>query len=182
MLKKIDKAYESFINWLRKIFFKIFKPETALGKIIDKLISKEIISYLIFGVLTTLVNFVTYSLLIKLVFNGNPSDSQITISNGIAWVVAVIFAFFTNKLLVFESKSFEAKLFIKEFISFVGARVITGLMETFFPTWLIKLGLDQTIFGVKGLLAKIVVAIVVIILNYIFSKLIAFKNKSEKNN
>lgn len=180
MLKKIDKAYEGIINFFRKIFFKIFKPETALGKIIDKLVTKEVVSYLIFGVLTTVVNMVTYSVLTVAAFNNAPTDAQVTLSNGIAWCVAVIFAFFTNKLFVFESKSFRPSVFVKEFIAFVGSRIVTGLMETFFPTWLMKAGLDQTLFGVKGLLAKVVVAVVVIILNYIFSKLIAFRKKDNE--
>lgn len=181
MEEKKPGFYDKAVTGLRNILFKIFKPDTALGKIIDKLVTKEIISYLFFGVMTTLVNFVTYSLLVKLVFNGDPSDTQVTISNAVAWCAAVIFAFFTNKLLVFESKSFKPLVFIKEFTSFVGARIVTGLMETFFPTWLMKAGLNQELFGVKGLPAKLVVAIVVIILNYVFSKLISFRKKPETN-
>ncbi len=170
---------DRFVESLRSILFKIFKPETAPGKLIDKLVTKEIISYLFFGVMTTLVNFVTYSLLVKFVFDNNPGDSQVTLSNGIAWCTAVIFAFFTNKLFVFESKSFAPLTFMKELLSFVGARIVTGLMETFIPTLLINAGLDGTLFGVKGLIAKLVIAIAVIILNYVFSKLVSFRKKAE---
>lgn len=179
MEEKKAGPYTRFVEGLRKILFKIFKPETALGKIVNKLVTKEIISYLFFGVMTTLVNFVTYSLLVKLAFGGNPADSQVTLSNGIAWCVAVIFAFFTNKLFVFESKSFAFGTFIKEFTSFVGARILTGLMETFCPTLLMKAGLDQSLFGIKGIIAKLVVAVAVIILNYVFSKLISFRKRPE---
>lgn len=179
MEEKNTGLSDRFVESLRNILFKIFKRDAVLGKLIDKLVTKEIISYLFFGVMTTLVNFVTYSLLVKLAFGNNPDDSQVTLSNGIAWCVAVIFAFFTNKLLVFESKSFAPLTFMKEFFSFVGARILTGLMETFIPTLLINAGLNGTLFGVKGLIAKLVVAIAVIILNYVFSKLISFRKKAE---
>lgn len=179
MEEKKAGPYTRFVGGLRGLLFKIFKPETALGKLIDKLVTKEIISYLFFGVMTTLVNFITYSLLVKFAFGNNPDSSQVTLSNGIAWCAAVIFAFFTNKLFVFESKSFAPLTFMKEFFSFVGARIVTGLMETFIPTLLINAGLDGTLFGVKGLIAKLVVAIAVIILNYVFSKLISFRKKAE---
>lgn len=179
MEEKKAGPYTRFVGGLRGLLFKIFKPETALGKLIDKLVTKEIISYLFFGVMTTLVNFITYSLLVKFAFGNNPDGSQVTLSNGIAWCAAVIFAFFTNKLFVFESKSFAPLTFMKEFFSFVGARIVTGLMETFIPTLLINAGLDGTLFGVKGLIAKLVVAIAVIILNYVFSKLISFRKKAE---
>lgn len=140
---------------------------------------KEIIMYLIFGVLTTAVNWVTYSLLMKVILSSASisNDVKMTIGNVIAWLVAVIFAFVTNKLWVFESKSWEVKLAIKEFLSFVASRLATGVIEWFGPLLLFKIGLDQALFGVDGFVAKIVCSVLVVILNYVFSKLITFRNK-----
>ena len=132
---------------------------------------KGIIMYLIFGVSTTLVNWVVYTLLIKL------ADANITLANGIAWLAAVTFAYVTNKLYVFESKSWAASILVKEVISFYGARIASGVFEIFLPALLIKLGLDQAVFGIDGFVAKAVVSVLVIVLNYIFSKLFVFRNK-----
>ena len=129
---------------------------------------KEIIMYLIFGVATTGVNWVVYSLLMKAVLVHAPGsdDVKMTVSNVIAWIAAVIFAFITNKLWVFESKSWVPK-------------VATGVIEWFGPLLLFKIGLDQDLFGVKGFVAKIVCSVLVVILNYVFSKLLVFTKKKK---
>lgn len=132
---------------------------------------REIIVYVIFGVLTTLVNWAVYTVMVKYL------GIDMTVSNGVAWVAGVIFAFVTNKLYVFRSKSKKAATVLREFFSFVGARVVTGLMETFLPTLLVNLGLNQTVFGIKGAIAKLIVSVAVVILNYVFSKLIVFRKK-----
>lgn len=147
-----------------------------MNKIKNLLIKyKEIITYVIFGGLTTLVNWVVYTLLV------NCTSAGITISNAIAWVASVIFAFVTNKIWVFESKSFKPTVLFKEFTSFIASRVVTGFFEIAGVPLLVKIGIDQTIFGIKGMAAKLIVSVVVIILNYVFSKLIVFrKNKNNK--
>lgn len=132
---------------------------------------REIIVYVIFGVLTTLVNWAVYTVLVKF-FGVN-----ITVANAIAWTAGVIFAFVTNKIYVFESKSKEPKTLAREFISFVGARIVTGLMEIFLPEILVNAGLNQTVFGIKGAIAKLIVSVAVVILNYVFSKLVVFRKK-----
>ena len=171
------------IEKLRELLFKIFKKESFLGKIIDKLVTKEIVTYIIFGVLTTLVNFLTYTAVIKTFGDSEVilfkifGDSKVTLCNGIAWAVAVLFAFITNKLFVFESKSFAPAVFFNEFFAFFSTRIFTGLLEIFLPELLMKIGLDQKLFGVEGMLAKVVVAVIVVILNYVFSKLVAFRKK-----
>lgn len=155
-----------------------------MRKIIDLLkkyiFNKEMILYLIMGVLATLVNFVVYAIVVKplaLII----SDASIRIGTAklIAWVVAVIFAFFTNKVWVFESRSWAPKVFWREFISFIGARALTGLLEVFGTPFLVKIGLDQKLFGVEGMWAVIIVAILVIIFNYVFSKFFIFTSKKE---
>lgn len=135
----------------------------------------ELIVYLIFGVLTTAVNWGIYSVLVKY-FGFN-----INAGNIIAWIVAVVFAFVTNKIWVFKSKTTAFKLVLKEFVLFVGARALSGVIEIGGLPLLVWLGLGQTVFGVEAFLAKIVISFVVIILNFIFSKLIVFKKKKEDN-
>ena len=88
---------------------------------------REIIVYVIFGALTTFVNWAVYTVMVE-VFN-----IDITVSNAVAWVAGVVFAFVTNKIYVFRAKSKKAATVAREFFSFVGARVFTGLMESFLP-------------------------------------------------
>ncbi|MBQ5996113.1 MAG: GtrA family protein [Clostridia bacterium] len=132
---------------------------------------REIIVYIIFGVLTTLVNWAVYTVMVELL------KIDITLSNACAWVAGVLFAFITNKIYVFRSKSKRTVTVLRELVSFVGARALTGLMEIFLPRFLIDHGLSQTIFGIDGAAAKALVSVAVVILNYVFSKLIVFKKK-----
>ena len=156
---------------------------------------KEIIMYVIFGVLTTLVNWVVYTVLIKLFGSAAESETllftlfgrnitmklfYIFIANFVAWVVSVLFAFVTNKIWVFESKSWRFGLVMKELWLFIFARLLTGVMEWFGVPLLWAAGLDQPLFHIDGFLAKIVVSVIVIILNYVFSKLIIFKKKDKE--
>ena len=140
---------------------------------IAKLLKKyrEIIVYVIFGVATTAVNWVVYVAMQKLF------HAEMTLCNAVAWVVAVLFAFVTNKLFVFESKSWKLSTVAREGVAFVGARVATGALEIAIPTLLFKLGLSQTVFGIEGFTAKAVTSVAVIMLNYVFSKLIVFRNR-----
>lgn len=144
------------------------------------LFTKEMILYLIMGALTTLVNWATHAVLIKplesLISN---KDLALTITTCIAVVVSVLFAFFTNKIFVFESKSWVPKVFWREFISFISARALTGLLEIFGVTFLVKIGLNQNLFGIEYMWAKVVIAIIVIVSNYIFSKLWIFKKRDK---
>ncbi len=139
---------------------------------------KEIIMYLIFGVLTTLVSWGSYALF-EILFGTFIANSIVlsTVANVLSWICAVLFAFITNKLWVFESKSFKADVIFKEMTSFVGSRLATGVLEWVGVPLLMLIGLNQSIFGIEGMLAKVVVSVVVVILNYILSKLFVFKNK-----
>lgn len=134
---------------------------------------KEIINYLIFGVLTTLVNLITKYILLFTVLN--PTNGfQLQIAIIISWIVAVIFAYFTNRKFVFESKN-QNKL--KEFMSFVVARIATLLLEMFimwFFVTLLKLNSDLYV-----VIFTLVAQVAVVIGNYIFSKLFVFK-KTDK--
>ena len=127
---------------------------------------KFIILYGIFGVLTTIINIVTYALCYDMFNISN------VVSNIIAWVLSVLFAFITNKIWVFESKSFDFKIFIKELWNFIVCRLATGALDLS----IMYVGVDL----LKGpaLILKIASNIIVIILNYVMSKLFVFKNGS----
>ena len=130
---------------------------------------KEQILYLVFGVIVTLVNWIVYALLVAAVNLG------ITVSNAIAWVAAVVTAFITNKLFVFESKNTDKISVLKEAAAFLLARISTGIFEVVAPSLLFLIGLDGMLFGIDGFYAKLIVSVIVVILNYILSKKIVFK-------
>jgi putative flippase GtrA len=123
----------------------------------------DILSYLFFGVLTTLVNYLVYFPLY------NWAGLSATVSTIIAWVVAVVFAFLTNKPFVFKSHDWSMKTVKLELIKFLGCRIGSGVMEVA----IIWLTVD--ILCWNGNWMKIVVSVLVIILNYIGSKLLVFK-------
>lgn len=124
---------------------------------------KSIILYLVFGALTTLINIATYALFAKVL------NINYLISNVIAWILAVIVAYITNKLYVFESKSFEKNVLVKEVISFFIARLFSLGVDMLF------MYITVGIFGYNDVIMKIFSNIIIIILNYIFSKFIIFK-------
>ena len=126
---------------------------------------KESILYLIFGGLTFLVNMITYVLFTRVV------KADVLVSNCIAWIVAVLFAYITNKFFVFERKETDFKYILKEFRAFVGCRLFSGVVE------LGIIFVMATLMGINDLFVKIVTNIVVIVLNFIFSKLIIFKKE-----
>lgn len=158
-----------------------------MKKLIKKILNKETLTYLIFGVLTTVVNLVAFKFF-DLIFTSATQLDLTLLTNFIAWVFAVVFAYVTNKLFVFESKSWSGKTLAKEIPTFVGARVFSlGVEELgllIFVTWL---GFDRFELDVFGLftlsgkmLVKIGLAVIVVVMNYIFSKFIIFKNKKKE--
>ena len=126
---------------------------------------KFIILYGIFGVLTTVINIGVYGVL----YSGLGVSN--VISNVIAWVISVLFAFITNKLWVFESKSFNFKLFVKELGSFTVCRVATGVLDL----GIMFVGVD--LLNGPAIILKVASNIIVIILNYVMSKIFVFKKK-----
>ena len=178
------------IDKMRELLFKIFKRESFLGKLVDKFFTREIITYIIFGVLTTAVNLVTFYIFKKIfisigwegVFNkllGSAgwdkalellgSGTDYLDATVIAWTVAVIFAFVTNKLIVFESKSWKPAVAGKEFVGFIGARLFSLLVELVFMFVMV------TLLKWNDFVAKFIVQVIVVILNYVFSKLLIFQ-------
>ena len=134
---------------------------------------REQIMYLIFGGLTTIINWLVYVLLVTV-------GQDIEVTNVIAWLVAVLFAYVTNRAFVFQCKATNKKEVFKEFVRFFGSRVATGIVEIVgFPV-LYRIGLNQELLGIDGFLAKITVSVAVIILNYVCSKVIVFRKSGVK--
>ena len=124
---------------------------------------REVIVYLAFGVLTTAVNYIVYLPCYNVLgLSGSAS-------NAIAWVGAVAFAYLTNKPFVFQSHDWSAKTVIPELTKFVGCRVGSGVLETA----IIFLTVDW--LGWNGNVMKLLTSVLVVVLNYIGSKLLVFK-------
>ena len=141
---------------------------------------KELIMYVIFGVLTTLVNFLAFGIFTKFL-----GEENYLINNAIAWVVGVVFAYITNKSFVFESKSWDLKLITKEITEFFGARVLSFLVEEGGMLLFISiLGFGEKSVELLGFtitgqfVIKVLLAVVVVVLNYVFSKFFIFKIKN----
>lgn len=132
----------------------------------------EAMRYLFFGALNVLVTWVSYAALVLV-------GVDPVISNAASWVIGVAFAFVVNKLYVFNSKTKKAKTVGKEAVYFTVSRVITGAIAILgFPV-LYDMGMDQSLMGVDGFLAKIVVSVIEIALNYVFSKYWTFRKKTD---
>lgn len=127
---------------------------------------KEIINYVVFGGLSTVVNFVSYYIAARAL------GIEEVASSAISWFCSVLFAYITNKIFVFESKTETKKAFFKEMISFFLARILSGILcdvGTF--------ALMVKVININDIIAKVVTQVMVVIVNYIFSKLIIFRNK-----
>ena len=124
----------------------------------------DVFIYLVFGVLTTVVNYIVYLPLYSAGFSAS-------VSNAIAWVVAVSFAYLTNKPFVFRSHDWSAKTVVPELTKFVGCRVGSGVLET------VILMVPVDILGWNGFIWKLVTSVLVVVLNYIGSKLLVFTKK-----
>ena len=123
----------------------------------------DVISYLIFGVLTTAVNYIIYLPCY------NVLGMSGSLSNAIAWAGAVAFAYLTNKPFVFQSHDWSARTVIPELSKFVGCRIGSGVLETA----IIFLTVDW--LGWNGNVMKLLTSVLVVVLNYIGSKLLVFK-------
>ena len=146
---------------------------------LKKLLNRETILYIIFGVATTAVNYIVFHLLYNVLWD----QSRSLTANAAAFVAAVIFAFVVNKLFVFESKSWSAATLKREIPSFLAARIGSfGIEEAglFLAEKVLKLGgiIAITVAGVALdwiTIVKLALAFVVVALNYVFCKLIIFK-------
>jgi len=128
---------------------------------------KEIINYLIFGVLTTIVSLTTYYLLVYTILNPD-KPLQLQIANIISWITSVTFAYITNRKFVFGSKN---KNIIKEMTKFYSSRLTTLILDML----LMFIFVSKLKFNDK--IIKLILQVIITILNYILSKIIVFKNR-----
>ena len=125
----------------------------------------DILSYLFFGVLTTVVNYLVYLPCYNLL------HFSASVSNVIAWVVAVAFAYLTNKPFVFKSQDWSWKTVAPELAKFVGCRIGSGFVETAIIFTMVDL------LQFNGNVWKLITSVLVVILNYVGSKLLVFRKK-----
>ena len=138
-----------------------------ISKLMKKVLNRESISYIIFGVLTTLVDWASYALFWSLGWDYK-------VSTALSWAAAVLFAFVTNKFWVFRSFTLKLSYLRKEFVSFVACRAATGVLT--------MLGMILMVDGFhwNEFLGKLMVSAMSLVLNYIMSKLFIFKKKKDE--
>ena len=120
----------------------------------------ELINYLFIGGCTTIISILSYALFAKV------CSFDLVVANVLSWIISVLFAYFTNRVIFFNSKN---KNYFKDFISFTGSRVITLILDTLLMILFVKT------LNMNDMIAKVIVQIVVIIGNYLISKLLVFK-------
>lgn len=150
---------------LKEVDLKNINIETIKGLYFEY---KEVINYLVFGVLAMFINFISYFIFARLI------KIDEVVSSGLSWFCSVLFAYITNKLFVFDSKTENKKELIKELISFFLARVASGILcdvGTF--------ALMVKVLNINDIISKVVTQVMVVIVNYIFSKFIIFRKKSK---
>ena len=173
---------ERFWKWLASVkLYRVLNEHRLLGK----LFNREVLSYLFFGAMTTLVSLVMFYLPSRLFaavgypgivhyVTGSDENYAYIESNVISWICAVAFAFVTNKLFVFASASWEKKTVRRELGTFVGGRIATLLVDT------ALMFLFVTVLRMHEMIAKVIVQIVIVILNYVISKLLVFRKGEKK--
>ena len=139
---------------------------------IKKILKNEAAAYLFWGIAATAVNWVGYTAASLL------TVWPMTVCNLLAWLAAVLFAYVTNRSFVFQSQARGPAALLREFFLFIGARVFTGLFEIFLPSLLFRLGVVWSFLGIEGFWAKAIVTVLIIIMNYILSKLVVFRKNS----
>ena len=138
-------------------------------KLIKRLLIKykELIRYGVCGLITTAINVIAFHVCYEI------CGIQFLISNTIAWILAFLFAFISNKLWVFESKEWTGKKAVTEMVGFLVARLATLVLDTFLM-WLMV-----DMMTMNGTLSKVISNVITIVINYLASKFIIFKNKEK---
>lgn len=149
------------------------KGTNRINELRKKVVNRETIAYIIAGVLTTLVNFISYEGFYRLIMASNYRTEDANLNaNAIAWIIAVTFAYVVNKRNVFLSKSETIKEELLKIAKFYAARLVTLVIE--------QLGIYVFIerMGIYRWFVKAALAVFVIVVNYIFSKLCIFNKKN----
>ena len=154
---------------------KIFSPFEEFYKK-----NKMVLLYLFFGGLTTVISFVSYWLAAKINISdmtifGFSFNARIVLANTISWICAVTFSYVTNRIWVFDSAVETKKELFKEMLAFYGGRVFTLLVET------VMLYAGVKLLNINDMVMKAIASVVVLILNYIISKLIVFRKTNSEN-
>lgn len=161
--KLIDALARAVIRGIGKI-------SPRLGGLCEKLWNNtELVSYLFAGVATTLVNYVVYYIVTRPFGFLFPEAVLTMAGTGIAWVVAVVFGYVVNKVFVFHTHCKTRAELLREFFGFITMRLVSFGME------LVLMFLTVEVLGLNDLAMKLIINVVVIILNYLFSKLFIFK-------
>lgn len=159
----IDKIEEFCLKILEKIGLK------GLASWYRK--HQEGMRYLVFGALSTIVNIAVYSIFSAILLKGISNETlKVNISEIVAFIAAVLFAYITNKLYVFNSKTNGIKELAREIGSFLGCRIFTEIISILMMNAAVWLSIND-------ILMKVISNIVVIILNFVFSKILIFKGK-----
>ena len=129
--------------------------------------------------MTTLVSWTSYAIYARLFagIKGLNTDTVTLIANMLSWVTAVTFSFVANKIRVFESKSWKVGVVVPELLKFYSSRAAVGVVETGLATLMVVVGLDVPLFGVDGLVSKMIVTPIIIIMNYLCGKFFVFRKK-----
>ena len=141
-----------------------------IKELMSKVLTKEVILYAIFGVLTTLINIGSFYVMTKYLSIGE------NLANNIAIIIAVLFAYITNRKLVFHSQAqgFSEKFI--EFCRFILGRLFTMFIESFGGSLMFKY------LPILPIISKCLITVIVIILNFFISKFFAFKSPNKVNN
>ena len=159
----VDKVEEFFLKIFEKIGLKVLADWYRKHQ--------EGMRYLVFGALSTVVNIISYTLFAAFFLKGIESETlRVNISEIIAFILSVLFAYVTNKLYVFNSKTTDFKDLLREITSFFSCRIFTEVISILMMNAAVW-------FSINDIFMKIVSNIVVIILNFVFSKILIFKNK-----
>ena len=140
-----------------------------MEKIIKKVCTRETMLYIIFGVLTTLINIVVSTILVMAFqVEGN-------LASTIGIIISILFAYFTNRKMVFNSTAETAKEKWKEFFKFILGRSFTMVIE------MAGVFLLYTVLGIEYVITKVTITVIVVILNFFISKFFAFKSKKNES-
>ena len=126
--------------------------------------NKEVILYLIFGVLTTLVNFIVYFTFKSVL------GTEMIIANSFSWLLSVLFAYVTNRIFVFKSKAIDGKQITFELVKFVFYRGLSFVLD------MLSMLLWIEILHFHDFYAKLITQVIIVVVNFLFSKWLIFKN------
>jgi putative flippase GtrA len=138
-----------------------------MSKFLKTPLSREVVVYVFFGFVTTVVSFVVYTVLIRMGVN-------LILTNTISHLVGILVAYTTNKIWVFKAHDFSAKNIIKEFLMFLAGRAATYVIDTLMLWVMIE------VMYFNEILSKVFTSVVIIVLNYLASKKIVFRKNPEE--